>query len=70
MLVLTLKKIMDFDEIDSSFDLIEKQITNEEMPKILFNEIREMKLSNNNKIIIITIILILIVFIRSKIFYL
>ena len=68
MLVLTLKK--NGDEIDSSFDLIEKQITNEEMPKILFNEIREMKLSNNNKIIIITIILILIVFIRSKIFYL
>ena len=45
-LVLTLKKIMDFDEIDCSFDLMEKKITNEEMLKILFNEIREMKLSN------------------------
>ena len=48
-LVLTLKKIMDFDEIDCSFDLMEKKITNEEMLKILFNEIREMKL-NNKKI--------------------
>ena len=48
-LVLTLKKALDFDEIDCSFDLIEKNITNEEMLKILFNEIREMKLSNNTR---------------------
>ena len=46
-LVLTLQKSLDFDEVECSFDLIEKKLTNEEMLKILFNEIREMKHSIN-----------------------
>ena len=48
-MTLTLKKPMDFDEVECDLDLFEKTITNEAMIKILFNEIKEMKL-NNNKI--------------------
>ena len=48
-LTLSLKKQMDFDEVECRLDLFEKTITNESMLRILFNEIREMKL-NNSKI--------------------
>ena len=51
-MTLTLKKQMDFDEVECNLDLFEKTITNEAMIKILFNEIKEMKLNNskiNNK---------------------
>lgn len=47
---LTLKKMMDFDEVECNLELLEKTITNEEMIKILFNEIKEMKINNNNNL--------------------
>ena len=46
-IVLSLKKPMDFDEVECCLNLEEKKLTNEEMLKILFNEIKEMKLNNN-----------------------
>ena len=50
-MTLLLKNIIEFEEIDCKLDLNEMEITNEEMLKILFNEIREIKIkgiSNNN----------------------
>ena len=53
-MTLLLKNIIEFEEIDCKLDLNEMEITNEEMIKILFNEIREIKIkdikgiSNNN----------------------
>ena len=47
---LTLKKMMDFDEVECNLELFQKTITNEAMIKILFNEIKEMKLNNNNNL--------------------
>ena len=50
IMILSLKKLMDFDEVNCSLNLIEKKISNEEMLTILFNEIKEMKLNiSNNK---------------------
>ena len=49
---LSLKKVMDFDEVECYLDLFEKKLTNEELIKILFNEIKEMKIKeggNDNK---------------------
>ena len=50
-MILLLKNVIEFEEIDCKLDLKETKITNEEMIKILFNEIREIKIKgiqNNN----------------------
>jgi len=49
IMILSLKKVLDFDEIECCLNLIEKKITNEEMITILFNEIKEMKLNQNKR---------------------
>ena len=50
-IILLLKNIIEFEEVDCKLNLNEMTITNEEMIKILFNEIREIKIKNisNNK---------------------
>ena len=48
-MILLLKITISFDDIESKLYLKEYQLTNEEMIKILFNEIREIK--SNNKIL-------------------
>ena len=50
-IILSLKKIMDFDEVECQLNLKRAKITNEEMIKILFNEIKEMKI-NQNKVVL------------------
>ena len=50
IMILSLKKVMDFDEVKCCLDLIEKKITNEEMITILFNEIKQMKLNKKKEI--------------------
>ena len=47
IMILSLKKVMDFDEVECCLNLIENKITNEEMITILFNEIKQMKLNKN-----------------------
>ena len=49
IITLSLKKQMDFDEVECCLDLNEMIIKNEDMIKFLFNEIKEMKM-NQNKI--------------------
>lgn len=44
---LSIKKVMDFDEVNCYMDLYEKKLTNEEMIVILFNKIKEMELKGN-----------------------
>ena len=45
---LSIKKVMDFDEVNCYMDLYEKKLTNEEMIIILFNKIKEMELKGND----------------------
>ena len=45
---LSLKKVMDFDEVNCYMDLYEKKLTNEEMIIILFNKIKEIELKGND----------------------
>ena len=50
-IVIILKNIVDLEEVECKLNLIEIKMTNEEMIKILFNEIKEIKLKgipNNN----------------------
>ena len=52
-MILLLKNIIEFEEIDCKLDLNQIEIKNEEMIKILFNEIKKIKIkikgiSNNN----------------------
>jgi len=54
-LKLIIKKTLDYEEIECSISLNKKKLTNEEMIKVLFNEIKEIKLkllknNNNNNI--------------------
>ena len=49
IMILSLKKKMDFDEVECLLYLLEMKITNEEMITILFNEIKEMKLNKIKK---------------------
>jgi hypothetical protein len=57
-MILSFKKIMDFEEVECRLNLKKTKITNEEMIKILLNEINQMKLNqskvggNNNNFII------------------
>ena len=56
-IVLFFKNIVDYEEIECKLDIFEIKLTNEEMLKTLFNEIKEIKLkgisnndiNNNNK---------------------
>ena len=50
-MILLLKNIIEFEEIDCKLDLNQMEIKNEEMIKLLFNEIKKIKIkgiSNNN----------------------
>lgn len=49
---ISIKKVMDFDEVNCYMDLYENKLTNEEMIIILFNKIKEMELKENDKNII------------------
>ncbi len=48
-ILLYLKRVLDFDEVESFLDLEETKLTNEEMIKILFNEMREIKMNGVKK---------------------